>query len=70
MQTGNHWRWASKTSSLGTLVERSTGRKLVLQQLIQRMEVPVVVALFLGGSAFLLKMCYLSLAFNKMLALN
>jgi uncharacterized membrane protein YjdF len=32
--------------------------------MVWRMEVPIVAALFLGGSAFLLKMCYLSLAFN------
>lgn len=35
-----------------------------MTQLPRRIEVPVVVLLFLAGSAFLLKMCYLSLALN------
>jgi uncharacterized membrane protein YjdF len=35
-----------------------------MTQLRRRLELPLVVLLFLGGAAFLLKMCYLSLVFN------
>ncbi len=35
-----------------------------MTQLRRQLELPLVVFLFLSGSAFLLKMCYLSLAFN------
>ncbi len=32
--------------------------------LLRKLELPVALLLFVSGSAFLLKMCYLSLAFN------
>lgn len=35
-----------------------------MEQLIRRLEWPIIVTMFLAGSAFLLKMCYLSLGFN------
>ena len=35
-----------------------------MNQLLRRLDLPVVVAFVLTGSVFLLKMCYLSLAFN------
>lgn len=37
---------------------------LVMNRLIQRLEFPIVILLCLAGSAFLLKMCYLSLLQN------
>jgi Predicted membrane protein (DUF2238) len=35
-----------------------------MDQLVRRLEWPIMIAMFLAGSAFLLKMCYLSLGFN------
>jgi hypothetical protein len=35
-----------------------------MSQFVRRFQLPIAVALFLAGSAFLLEMCYLSLAFN------
>ena len=35
-----------------------------MDQLVRRLQWPIVIVMFLAGSAFLLKMCYLSLAFN------
>ena len=35
-----------------------------MTKLSQRFQWPILIAMFLAGSAFLLKMCYLSLAFN------
>lgn len=35
-----------------------------MNELLRRCQWPIVIFLFLAGSAFLLKMCYLSLAFN------
>jgi len=37
-----------------------------MSQFVRRFQLPIVVALVLTGSAFLLKMCYLSLAFNTL----
>jgi hypothetical protein len=41
-----------------------------MSQLARRFQLPIVVALFLTGSAFLLKMCYLSLAFNTVFGIT
>ena len=35
-----------------------------MSELVRRFQWPILVIMFLAGSAFLLKMCYLSLAFN------
>ena len=35
-----------------------------MDQLVRRLQWPIVIVMFLAGTAFLLKMCYLSLAFN------
>lgn len=35
-----------------------------MEQLVRRLEWPIAITMFLAGSAFLLKMCYLSLGFN------
>jgi len=35
-----------------------------MEQLVRRLQWPILIVMFLAGSAFLLKMCYLSLAFN------
>ena len=40
-----------------------------MDQLIRRFEWPIMITMFLAGSAFLLKMCYLSLAFNTVFAI-
>jgi uncharacterized membrane protein YjdF len=39
-----------------------------MNQLVRRLELPITLTMFLGGSAFLLKMCYLSLLFNTVFA--
>jgi hypothetical protein len=41
-----------------------------MSQFVRRFQLPIVVALFLTGSAFLLKMCYLSLAFNTLFGIT
>ena len=35
-----------------------------MAQFVRRFHLPIMATLFLAGAAFLLKMCYLSLAFN------
>ena len=35
-----------------------------MREFLRRLQFPIVIIMFLTGSAFLLKMCYLSLAFN------
>jgi hypothetical protein len=37
-----------------------------MNRLIRRLELPIVILLFLAGSTFLLKMCYLSLLQNTL----
>ena len=46
--------------------ESGTGLAVLLfmSELVRRLQWPIVLIMFLAGSAFLLKMCYLSLAFN------
>jgi len=39
-------------------------KRLDMNELARRFQWPIVMIMFLAGSAFLLKMCYLSLAFN------
>src|SRR6266568_2259916 len=41
-----------------------------MSQFVHRFQLPIVVAFFLTGSAFLLKMCYLSLAFNTVFGIT
>jgi hypothetical protein len=41
-----------------------------MSEFVRRFQLPIVVALFLTGSAFLLKMCYLSLAFNTVFGIT
>jgi hypothetical protein len=41
-----------------------------MSQFVRRFQLPIVVALVLTGSAFLLKMCYLSLAFNTVFGIT
>jgi hypothetical protein len=41
-----------------------------MNQLARRLQLPIVATFFLAGSAFLLKMCYLSLAFNTVFGLS
>lgn len=41
----------------------------MMNQLLRRIELPLVLILLLAGSAFLLKMCYLSLALNVIFGL-
>ena len=38
--------------------------------LLRKLELPVALLLFVGGSAFLLKMCYLSLTFNTVFGVS
>jgi hypothetical protein len=40
-----------------------------MSEIIRRLQWPILVIMFLAGSAFLLKMCYLSLAFNTVFGL-
>src|SRR6266516_6269449 len=41
-----------------------------MSQFLRRFQLPIVVALVLTGSSFLLKMCYLSLAFNTVFGIT